>query len=469
MGETARQDQNSEADGAEAEELYGLPDEVVRGVIDAIDLKRFDWIGELTKDLHAADMADLVERLNGERRALLIKALDPEMLAETLSHLDDQVREELVEALPASEIAAALSELDSDDALEIIEDLNKVQQRAVLAELSPTERLLVEQSLTYPEDSAGRLMQREFVRVPQFWTVGETIDFLRDNKDSEDLPEEFYDLFVVDPRMKLVGAVALSRVMRSRRKVKIADLMKIDIKRIPVDMDREEVAYLFRQYGLVDAPVVDADGRILGMVTVDDVVHVVGDEAEEDMLKLAGVQESDLFSAVLNTTKSRFTWLFLNLLTAIAASVVIGLFEATIAQVVALAVLMPIVASMGGNAGTQTLTVAVRALATKELTTSNAWRVVSKEVMVGFINGMCFAIVMGAVAFFWFSSWEIGAIIAVAMLVNLVIAAFFGALIPLALERLGVDPAVASSVFLTTVTDVVGFVAFLGLAALFLL
>lgn len=469
MAETAREDQSPETSSEETEELYGLSDEVTRAVIEAIDEKRFDNVTALTEELHAADVADLLERLSGERRELLIKTLPPEVLPETLSNLDNQVRDELIDLLPARDIAAALAELDSDDALEIIEDLNKHQRREVLQELPAPERLLAEQGLTFPEDSAGRLMQREFVMVPQFWTVGETIDHLRDSKDNEDLPDDFYDLFVVDPRMKLVGAVALSRVMRSRRKVRIADLLREDIKRVPAEMDQEEVAFLFRQYGLVDAPVIDEDGRLLGVITVDDIVHVVGEEAEEDMLKLAGVQESDLFSAVLNTTKARFSWLAINLLTAIAASVVIGLFEDTIATIVALAVLMPIVASMGGNAGTQTLTVAVRAIATKELTPANAWRVVSKEVMVGLINGLCFAVIMGVVAFFWFESWQIGAIIGAAMVLNLVIAAFFGALIPLGLERLGVDPAVASSVFLTTVTDVVGFLAFLGLAAVFLL
>ncbi|MEZ5667018.1 MAG: magnesium transporter [Alphaproteobacteria bacterium] len=469
MAEAARQDPIQAPETEEAEDLYGLTDEVTRAIVEAIDTKRFDEVARLTAELHAADVADLIERLGGERRELLIKAIGPSLLPETLSHLDYQVREELVDLLPASEIAAALAELDTDDALEIIEDLDTAQQREVLAELPAPDRALVEQGLTYPEESAGRLMQRAFVMVPQFWTVGETIDHLRDSKDDESLPDEFYDLFVVDPKMQLVGAVALSRIMRSRRKVKIAELMKEDIKRIPVDMDQEEVAFLFRQYGLVDAPVIDADGRLLGMITVDDIVHVVGEEAEEDMLKLAGVQESDVFSAVLNTTRSRFTWLFINLLTAIAASVVIGLFEDAIAAVVALAVLMPIVASMGGNAGTQTLTVAVRALATRELSPSNAWRVIFKEVMVGLINGLSFALIMGAIAFFWFSSWQIGAVIGAAMVLNLLAAAFFGAFIPLGLERLGVDPAVASSVFLTTVTDIVGFLAFLGLATVFLL
>jgi magnesium transporter len=468
MAETARQDVSPGTDDGD-EELFGLSDEVVRAVADAIDHQQPDEVQALTRDLHAADLADLVERLNPEKRVILIRTFSPEVLAETLSHLDGQVREELIEALPARDIAAALTELDSDDALEIIEDLDEEQQREVLAQLPMPDRLLVQQGLTYPEESAGRLMQREFVMVPQFWTVGETIDHLRESQDSEDLPEEFYDIFVVDPKMKLVGSVALSRVMRARRRVRIAELMKTDIKRIPADMDQEEVAFLFRQYGLVAAPVVDDDGRLLGMITVDDIVRIVGAEAEEDMLKLAGVQESDLFSAVLSTTRSRITWLLLNLGTALVASVVIGQFEEAITQIVALAVLMPIVSALGGNAGTQTLTVAVRALAMREISASNALRVIGKEVMVGLINGLVLAAIIGTIAFVWFGSWEIGAIIAAAMVLNMIVAGFFGALIPMGLERLGVDPAVASSVFLTALTDAVGFFAFLGLATVFLL
>ncbi|MEE8622288.1 MAG: magnesium transporter, partial [Alphaproteobacteria bacterium] len=329
---------------------------------------------------------------------------------------------------------------------------------------------LLEEGLSWPEDSAGRLMQSELVAVPSFWTVGETIDFLRQaaERDSEELPEEFYDIFVVDPKHKPVGTIPLSRLLRTKRPVKLSDLMMPDMRLVPVEMDQEAVAFLFRRYDLASAPVVDEAGRLVGVITVDDVLDVIDEEAEEDIMRLGGVVETDLYRAVLDTTKSRFSWLVVNLATAIVASIVIGFFEVTIRQIVALAVLMPIVASMGGNAGTQTLTVAVRALAMKELTASNTLRAVGKEVLVGGFNGVLFAVLMGIVAWLWFASPAIGLVIAAAMVINLLVAGLAGVAIPLGLERTGVDPAVASGVVLTTVTDVVGFLAFLGLAALFL-
>ncbi len=459
---TARDDEAVD----EAASHFGLGDADIREVVEAIDQKRFDQVAEKAASLHGADLADLIEQVGGERRALLVKTLRSPIDPDLLSHLDGDIRETVMGLLRPADLAAALSEMESDDALELIEDLDDEQQAAILEKLPAPDRAIVEQGLAYPEDSAGRLMQREFVMVPMYWTVGETIDHLRATKD---LPDDFFDIFVVDPRLKLVGIAPLSRLMRNRRPTKVADLMTEEVRRIPAEMDREDVAYIFRQYGLVDAPVVDDDGRLLGVVTVDDVVHVLGEETEEDMLKLAGVQESDLFNAALKTARTRFTWLFINLITAILASAVIALFEATIQQIVALAVLMPIVASMGGNAGTQTLTVAVRALATKDLSSANAARVIGKELLVGLLNGIVFAVLTGVAAYLWLSSWEIGTIIACAMVFNLVVAAFFGAFIPIILERVGVDPAVASSVLLTTVTDIVGFLAFLGLAAVFLL
>jgi magnesium transporter len=309
-------------------------------------------------------------------------------------------------------------------------------------------------------------MQRELLAVPSNWTVGETIDYMRAAKD---LPDDFYDLYIVDPKHQPIGYVPLSRAMRTRRPVKLTDIMNDDMKIVPVAMDQEEVAYLFRQYGLVSAPVVDDAGRLVGVVTVDDVVHIIDEEAEEDLLKLAGVQETDLYSAVLDTTKARFGWLLINLFTAVAASLVIAQFENTLERIVALAVLMPIVASMGGNAGTQTLTVAVRAIAMRDLSTRNALRFVGKEIIVGLTNGLIFAVLAGMMAWIWFDAPMIGVIIAAAMVINLVVAALSGALVPLGLEKIGVDPAVASSVVLTTLTDVIGFFAFLGLATLFLL
>lgn len=447
-------------------DAYGISPEVVRSVGEALDRGDAAAARELTQDLHEADLADLLEELDREERPLLIKALGDDFDLEVLTFLDAALREEIIEALEPRHIASSLSDLDSDDAVDIIEDLDEEAQQRVLAALPRAERLVLEESLSFPEDSAGRIMQRELLAVPSNWTVGETIDYMRAAKD---LPDDFYDLYIVDPKHQPLGYVPLSRAMRTRRPVKLTEIMNEDMKTVPTSMDQEEVAYLFRQYGLVSAPVVDAAGRLVGVVTVDDVVHIIDEEAEEDLLKLAGVQETDLYSAVLDTTKARFTWLLINLFTAVAASLVIAIFEDTLERIVALAVLMPIVASMGGNAGTQTLTVAVRAIAMRDLSPSTALRFVSKELLVGLANGIAFAAVAGLVAWLWFDQPSIGFIIAAAMVINLVVAALSGALVPLGLEKMGVDPAVASSVVLTTVTDVIGFFAFLGLATIFLI
>ena len=447
-------------------ESYGISSELVRAVSEALDEGKEAEARDLTVELHEADLADLLENLDREERPLLLKILGTDFDLEVLTYLDDSVREEVVEALEPKHIASSLSDLNSDDAVDIIEDLDEEAQQRVLAALPQAERLVMEESLSFPEDSAGRIMQRELLAVPSSWTVGETIDYMRASKD---LPDDFYDLYIVDPKHQPIGYVPLSRAMRTRRPVLLTDIMNEGMRTIPVTMDQEEVAYLFRQYGLVSAPVVDDAGRLVGVVTVDDVVHIIDEEAEEDLLKLAGVQETDLYSAVLDTTKARFTWLLINLFTAVAASVVIALFEDTLERIVALAVLMPIVASMGGNAGTQTLTVAVRAIAMRDLSSGNALRFVGKELLVGLANGLMFAVVAGAVAWIWFDMPSIGIIIAAAMVINLVVAALSGALVPLGLEKVGVDPAVASSVVLTTVTDIIGFFAFLGLATLFLL
>jgi magnesium transporter len=445
---------------------YGISPELVRAVSAALEEGDEEQARALADDLHEADLADLLEYLDREERLLLIKALGADFDLEVLTFLDVALREEIIEGLEPLHIASSLSDLDSDDAVDIFEDLDEEAQQRVLAALPRAERLVLEESLSFPEDSAGRIMQRELLAVPSNWTVGETIDYMRAAKD---LPDDFYDLYIVDPKHQPLGYVPLSRAMRTKRPVKLTDIMNEDMKTVPTSMDQEEVAYLFRQYGLVSAPVVDPAGRLVGVVTVDDVVHIIDEEAEEDLLKLAGVQETDLYSAVLDTTKARFSWLLINLFTAVAASVVIAFFEDTLERIVALAVLMPIVASMGGNAGTQTLTVAVRALAMRDLSPGTALRFVWKELLVGLANGVMFAIVAGAVAWFWFGTPSIGLIIAAAMVINLVVAALSGALVPLGLEKIGVDPAVASSVVLTTVTDVIGFFAFLGLATIFLL
>ncbi len=446
--------------------LYGLTPRVEAAVLQALDQERFPVVPRLLRPLHPADQADLIERLTSDERLKLINAVGPAFDADILVHLDDTVREELVAAFGEEELTRVLSDLDSDDAVELFGELDEEEQARVLAALPAKDRLLIEEGLTFPEDSAGRLMQRELVVVPEHWTVGQTIDFLRTVRD---LPDDFYDIFVVDPAHRPVGELALSHLLRAKRPIRVSDIMRRDFRKVPAEMDQEEVALLFRQYGLVAAPVVADDDRLLGVVTVDDVVHVIDEEAEEDLMKLAGVGEIDLYGSLLDTAKTRVPWLAMNLITAIAASLVIGLFEDTIEKVVALAVLMPIVASMGGNAGTQTLTVAVRALAMRELDTRNALKFVAKETLVASANGLIFAVLTAIVSVVWFGDLQIAWIIAIAMVINLVVAGLVGTLIPLGLDRFKIDPAVASGVFLTTVTDVIGFFAFLGLATLFLL
>jgi magnesium transporter len=420
----------------------------------------------LVEPLSPADVADILEGLNDEDRVGLIQnlgdALDPEVLPE----LNDAVLEDVLEFLEPDELAAAVADLESDDALEVIGDLEPEQLEDLLGRLPEADQVLLRQGLTYPEYTAGRLMQRDLLAIPGFWTVGDTIDFLRG---SQDLPDDFYDIFVIDPRHSPIGQIALSRILRNRRHIMISDIMESPLISFSVTMDQEDLAHEFRQRNLTSAPIVGEDGRLLGVVTIDDIVDVIDEEHEDDLLRMGGVAEGDLYQDTLETTKARFRWLLLNLGTAILASAVIAMFEATIDQIVALAVLMPIVASMGGNAGTQTLTVSVRALAMRQLTRRNAMRILWKEVTVGGINGFLFAVIAGLLAGAWFGDPILGCVIAAAMIVNMVVAGFFGVGIPLALDRLKIDPAVASSVLLTTVTDVVGFFAFLGLAGAFLI
>jgi magnesium transporter len=454
----------------QAEDIYGLLPEFVEEVRQTLEevedeAERAERIHALVLPLHYADQADLLQDLPPEARRHLVIALKGEFNAEILPELNDYVRDEVIETLGYHDLASALGELDSDDALYVVAQLDDAEQATVLERLPPETRAVIEQGLSLPEYSAGRLMQREMVAVPAYWTVGETIDYLRS---AARLPEDFYVIYVVDPRHRPVGLVRLSTMLRHQRRVRLRDIMEVEMPLISTVADQEEVARLFRDRDLLSAPVVDASGRLVGRITVDDVIDVIEEEAEDDMLRLAGVAEVDLYRAVVDTVKARVSWLGINLVTAILASLVIGLFADTIESVVALAVLMPIVASMGGNAGTQALTVAVRSLATKELTPANAKRILGKELVVGLLNGLIFAVVIGGIAWFWFGRPEIGWVIATAMVINLAVAGLSGIAIPLALERLNIDPAIASAVFLTTVTDVVGFFAFLGLAAAFL-
>ena len=450
----------------ELEGLYGFSDDLVDDVNLAAQEGRREDIPALLADLHAADLADLLEHLGSTVRTIVIETIRDQLDAEVVSHLDETVREELLAILEPHEIAAVVAELETDDAIDLIEDLDEADQKELLDAVPDSDRVLYEEALAWPEDSAGRLMRREVVAIPAVWTVGETIDYMR--SDAE-MPDDFFDVIIVDPMHKPLGMIPLSRVLRTKRPVTVTEIMDEEFRPIPVTMDQEDVAFLFRQYGLVEAPVIEESGRLVGVITVDDVVDVIEEEHEEDMMRLAGISEDDYYSAVIATTRSRASWLLVNLFTAILASIVIALFDTAIEKVVALAILMPIVASMGGNAGTQTLTVTVRALATKELTASRVLRTVAKESLVGFINGIIFAVVMGIIAWLWFASPVIGGVLAVAMVINLLVAGLAGTLIPLGLDRWGADPAVASSVFLTTITDVVGFFVFLGLGAWILL
>ncbi|UWR34367.1 magnesium transporter [Sulfitobacter sp. W027] len=452
----------------ETAEAYMLDRKAVAAILETVEAGDQAHLTQLMEPLHAADIADLLEQIDEDDRAALIRLYGQEFDGEILSELDESIREEVISILSPQVLTQAVRELDSDDVVDLIEDLEDAQQETILDALEETDRVAVEQALNWPEYSAGRLMQREVVMAPEHWTVGQAIDHLRATKE-EDLPDQFYHIVMVDPRLHPVGNVTLGKLMRSRRETRLADILEDTFQIIPAMRDEGDVAYAFNQYHLISAPVVDEEGRLIGVITIDDAMAVLDEEHEEDILRLAGVGEGSLSDRVTETTKQRLPWLAVNLVTAIAASMVISQFEAAIAQIVALAVLMPIVASMGGNAGTQSLTVAVRAIATKDLTGSNVWRVIRREVLVGLVNGVIFAVIMGIVGVIWFGSPALGYVIATAMVINLVVAGLAGTGIPILLERFGIDPALASGAFVTTVTDVVGFFAFLGLAALVLL
>jgi magnesium transporter len=441
------------------------PDFVAR-VVNGLDGGEPKTVRALTRDLHAADLADLLQALEQTDRVRLISALGRTFDVEALAELDESARDELLEALPNEVIASAIKKLDTDDALYLIEDLEDDDQREILSKVSKEDRAALSRGLDYAEYAAGRLMKTEFVAVPSAWTVGKATDFIRTEKG---LPDQFIEVYVVDPAFHLVGTVPVARLLRSARDKKIEAIMDDEQTVFKVSDAQDDVAYKFEKYNLVSAAVTDEGGRLVGALMADDIVEVIQDEAQEDMLHLGGVgAEEAITDNVWDTTKSRFTWLFVNLATAILASWVISWFDATLEQMVALAILMPIVASMGGNAGTQTMTVAVRALATRHLSPVNAIKVATRECAVGLINGVVFAVIIGLFAWGWFGSNGLGLVIGAAMVINLLAAALAGILVPLTLDHFDIDPAISSGTFVTTVTDVVGFFAFLGLAAIWL-
>jgi len=418
-------------------------------------------------DIHPADFSDLFEQLTAEQREYLITTTPEIISADILSYLEDEVVEDILPLLPSQQITAAIVELDNDDATQIIEEMEDEQRDEILDALPDSDRAQLEASLQFEDETIGRLMQREFVAAPEFWTVGATIDHMRAT--GQDLPEIFFNVYVVDPGFHPLGFINLSRLMRAPREQKLADIMEPLLASIAQEMDQEEAAYLFQKYSLISAPVIDKGGRLVGMMTVDDIIEIIQTENTEDILALAGVSDAGLTDTAMSVFKARAPWLFVNLLTAILASIVIAQFDYAINEIVALAVLMPIVASMGGNAGTQALTVAVRALSERDLTSQTAWRTVRREALAAFMIGLVFALALAAIAYIWFGDTRLAGVAFVAMLINHVFAGLAGILVPLGLKRYGADPAVASTVFVTTVTDVIGFFAFLGFAALVLL
>jgi magnesium transporter len=447
-------------------EDYSLNPAYVPMVVDALDRGDTERLRELLGALHPADVADLMGFLSADDREELVPHLDPEILGEVLSELDTEIREEILEHVPSAILAKALGEMESDDAADVVDDLEADKRAQVLAALPDVERAAIETTLAYEDETAGRLMQREVVAAPQFWTVGQTIDHLR--RESEELPELFFDVYVVDPAYKPVGACPVSHLLRSQRDIPLAQIME-QVTEIPVDMDQEEVAYIFDKYRLISAPVIEPGGRLVGQITVDDIVGVIQEETEEDILALAGVSDAGRDAGFLGIVQSRLPWLLINLVTEAIAVIVIGPFQPMIAKIVVLVMLLPIVSSLGGNAGTQALTVAVRAIASKELNAANAARIIMRELVVGLLNGAAVGFMLGAGLFIWQRDWKLSLVVFLAIIANLFVAAVGGILAPIVLDRFGRDPAVSSSVVVTFMTDFFGFLALLGIAALILL
>ena len=422
------------------------------------------FINNSFKEMHPADAADIIEHLNENDRESLIKLnnfkIDPEVFVE----LNESVQKEIIKYLSSESIVSILKNLDSDDSVQILENIEEKNKNSILGSLPPKDRFALLESLSYPEDSAARIMQRQFTAIPSNWSVGQTIDYLRENKD---LPEEFLEIFIVDNEFKPIGTVPSSKVLRTSRENKMISIMNESQLSIPVDMDREEVGHLFENYNLNSACVVDKNNKLVGMITSDDVLTVLKEEAEEDALRLAGVGDEEITDGVFKKTKRRFNWLLLNLFTAFLATWVISIFGATIEQMVALAFLMPIVASMGGNAGMQTLAVTIRTIATNELTKNNFNQNILKEFFIGILNGIIFAIISAIIVQIWFKDIQLSLIISISMILNMIVAGLFGILVPITLKKFNIDPAIASSVFVTTITDVIGFLSFLGIGAYF--
>jgi len=433
----------------------------VARVLDAVEAGDDATARALVEPLHPADVADLIELAASDEREGLVAALAGIVDADVYAELNEHVRETLIDEMDAAQVADLAGQLDTDDAVAIIEDLDRDEQRAVLSAMDPDDRAAVEEALTYAEETAGRLMQRDLIAVPEHWTVGQVIDYLRS---SDELADDFWEVFVVSPIHHPIGTCKLSTILRSPRTIKVRDIMLREQTLVPVDLDQEEVALRFQKYALISAAVVDPSGRLVGMITVDDIVHIIQEEAGEDALLLSGAGDGDINEPVFETYKSRVRWLAANLMTALVASSIIRAFEHSIERLAVLAVLMPIVAGVGGNAGTQTLAVTVRAIATNQLTGSNRWRAVRREMRVAAMNGVTIALLVGTAVSLLLGSVQLGLVIAAAMMANILVAGLAGVLVPLGLERAGADPAVASSVFVTMVTDSMGFLAFLGLA-----
>ena len=448
------------------QDVFEVTSELIEEISHALRNNDPEQLEYLLGSLHSADIANIFEQLREEERAELTAYFGPGLDPEILTELEDTALDQVIREMDDRDVVEAISQLESDDAVDILEDIDVDDRERIIAAMPDEERLAVEEGLSYPEDSAGRLIQKNVITVPGAWTVGQVIQFLRTE---EELPPEFYEIFIVDPLHHPIGTVSLSNLIRTPDPMHVSEVMDTDPKVVSVDIDQEEVAHMFRQYDLTSMGVVDENGRLLGMITVDDVVDVIDEEAEEDILRMAGVTETDITETIVEASKNRIAWLLVNLGTAILASMVIALFDASIEQMVALAILMPIVASMGGNAGTQTMTVTVRSLATKDLTPSNVRRVIGKELAIATMNGAIMAVIIGLLSMFYFHSPLLGGVIAVAMVINMVMAGLAGILVPVGLDKANIDPALASSIFVTTITDVVGFFAFLGLASLFLM